>query len=292
MKAIVAIVPLLAVALAGCADGPADIDIRHVHGLAYDPVQDALFVATHHGLARGSHDGDWTWRYVGSDRFDYMGFTQDAERPGVFYASGHPDDPHTYGAVHLGLRRSLDSGATWQERSLRGLVDFHALTSLPGAEGWVAGFWQGAIKVSRDGGATWQDDEAPPGTVLALAAAPGQLMAGTDSGLWVARDLDTLGDWTLMGEGLPAVVTSLAAATDGMTMLASAAVGQSVASYRSLDAGASWTKLAVPQLSDQPAPVVFAFDPSDASHAFASTSDGRIMESDDDGSAWTTIRDA
>lgn len=292
--------PLLAillVVLAGCtqpADG-ADVDIRHVHGLAHDPDR-GLFVATHHGLARGAGDGgDWSWSFVGSDRHDYMGFTQDAERPGVFYSSGHPDHPANYGAVHLGLRRSLDGGESWEQRSLKGEVDFHALTSIPGAEGWLAGFWQGDVKVSRDGGATWSDHPGPGAPVTALAGAPGRLLAGTTVGLFETRDLDVF-DWRpVEAGGLPPLVASLAAGPDGETLLATAAEGGAGSTYRSLDGGATWTRLtpdALREVREVRAPVLFAVGPEDPSHVFASTSQGHILESRDSGATWETIREA
>lgn len=282
------------VALAGCVQSGEGVDISHVHGLAYEPRQGAVFVATHHGLARGLPDGDsWSWRYVGSDRYDYMGFTQDAARPGVFYSSGHPSNPPEYGGVHLGLRRSLDAGETWEQRSLKGQVDFHALTSIPGAEGWIAGYWQGAIKVSGDGGARWTDHSAPPVQVVALAGAPGRLLAGTTAGLYEARDLEAFTDWRAVGaEGLPSFVSAVAAAPEGEALYAATGDGSAGSTYRSLDGGASWMQLSPNALRDAAAPVIFAVDPNDARHVFASTAGGHVMESSDQGAMWTTIRQA
>lgn len=263
-----------------------------MHGLAYEAAQEAVFVATHDGLARGVSDGDgWSWRYVGDDRYDYMGFTQDAESPGTFYSSGHPDDADAYGGFHLGLRRSTDAGQTWEQRSLKGEVDFHALTSLPGQEGWLAGDWRGTLKVSTDGGATWTDHPAPPAPVLALAGTEGRLVAGTTAGLYEARDLESFEDWTpVASEGLPAFVSAVTASPDGQTLFASTGDSRSGSTYRSLDAGATWTELEAPQLRGQAFPVLFATDQTDPGHVFASTADALVMESRDHGATWTTIR--
>lgn len=302
MKATVFAVMLVALAFAGCVqapdeddDGPGgDVEVSHVHGLAYDPGVGAVFVATHNGLAKGTQDDDgWSWSYVGRDRHDYMGFTQDAGRPGVFYSSGHPEDAKSFGGPHLGLRRSVDGGETWAQRSLKGQVDFHALTSIPGAEGWLAGFWQGQVKVSKDGGATWTDHPAPDAQVLALAGAAGRLFAGTTQGLYVANDLDALGDWASMNTtGLPTVVLTLAVSPDGERLFASGATGRTVSTHRSLDGGTSWTQLDAAKIPTEGAPVLFAVDPANDAHVFASTSDALVVESRDEGETWTMLRSA
>jgi photosystem II stability/assembly factor-like uncharacterized protein len=279
--------------LAGCVGpGGGEIDVSHVHGLAYDPEAEAVFVATHDGLARGTQDGaDWSWVYVGPDRFDYMGFTQDAERAGVFYSSGHPSNPATFGGSHLGLRRSTDGGETWEQRSLKGQVDFHALTSIPGDEGWLAGAWQGAIKVSRDGGGTWTDHPAPRAQVYALAGAPGRLLAGTSEGLLATADLGTFGNWTRVDtDGLPKTVVTVAASADGAALFATAATGQLLSTYASADGGATWSPIDADGLRAPNGPVLFAVDAADSAHVFASTADGHVLESRDQGATWATLR--
>lgn len=282
----------LAVTFAGCVQSGEGVEISHVHGMAYEPGQGAAFVATHQGLARGvPDDGSWSWGYVGSDRYDYMGFTQDAERPGVFYSSGHPSNAREYGGVHLGLRRSVDAGESWEQRSLKGEVDFHALTSIPGRDGWLAGAWQGAIKVSTDGGLTWTDHPAPPAQVLALAGAQGRLLAGTRMGLYEARDLEAFTDWVpVKGEGSPSFVSAVAASPGGWAIFVSTGNTQVGSTYRSLDGGATWAQLSPPALRDAAAPAIFAVDPLDSAHVFASTSDALVMESMDQGATWATIR--
>ncbi|HET6398662.1 MAG TPA: hypothetical protein VFH47_03830, partial [Candidatus Thermoplasmatota archaeon] len=142
MRNAVAAVAILACTLAAGCSGTADDDaaISHVHGLAVTP-EGTLLVATHHGMVKGVAAGEaWSWRDVGRDRFDFMGFTQDRVEPGTYYASGHPTDAAAYGGPHLGLLRSRDEGATWETRSLRGEVDFHALTAMGSGAGHVAGW--------------------------------------------------------------------------------------------------------------------------------------------------------
>ncbi len=288
MRLLAAVVVILA--LAGCGQPIGDaIEISHVHGLAYDASVDTLYVATHHGLARGVRDGGaWTWSYIG-DPFDYMGFTQDANRSDTFYSSGHPDDPRIFGGVHLGLRRSTDAGVTWEQRSLKGEVDFHALTALHGGEGWLAGFWQGFTKVSRDGGLTWTNHTAP-GAVIALGSAEGQLLAATSTGLYRTKDLAGFAAWERLAGPGTGVISSVAASRDGTNLLSGTGDGRTGATYRSGDAGATWTQLTHPALASAPGQVLFAFEQGDASHAFAALGDGTMLESTDAGVSWSKVR--
>jgi hypothetical protein len=81
---------VLVLLLSGCQapggnDGHIDVDILHAHAIAFDHVTDSLYVATHHGLAKRDPAGDWSW--VGDERFDLMGFTQDMVTPGTFYST-------------------------------------------------------------------------------------------------------------------------------------------------------------------------------------------------------------
>jgi photosystem II stability/assembly factor-like uncharacterized protein len=276
--------------LAGCQDPGDGVAISHVHGLAFDPTDGpagALFVATHHGVARGVKDGEaWTWAYVGQDRYDYMGFTQDAVESGTFYSSGHPSNPSAFGGVHLGLRRSQDGAVTWEQRSLKGQVDFHALTSLPGGAGHLAGFFQGVLKVSQDGGATWRDyQQATP--IYALAAGEGTLWAGTPSGLKRSADYAA---WTDMGAGIAGTVRSVAVSKDGKLILLATGDGLTGTTQRSANGGATWTQLAPPELRDAAAPVLFVIDAQNQAHVFASTADATIFESSDAGETWSKIR--
>jgi hypothetical protein len=287
VKAVV--VASLLLGIAGCAAPGQEIDISHVHGIGHDPDSGAIYLATHHGLARGLPEGgSWTWAYVGSERYDYMGFTQDGNVSTTFYSSGHPDDPRAFGGVHLGLRRSTDGGVTWEQRSLRGEVDFHALTALHGAEGWLAGSWQGKTKVSRDGGLTWGDFPSPPGQVLALASADEALLAGTSAGLWATRDLQGFTGWARMAGPSNGVISSVAASSDGQSMLAGTGDGRSGAAYRSSNGGTTWSLVEHPLLSSAPGQVLFIFN--GPTNAFAALGDGSVLQSTDGGATWSQIR--
>lgn len=273
--------PLL---LAGCSQTPnePDVDITHAHAMAY--VDNRLFIATHHGLVMGLQAGkSWGWTMASEERFDLMGFTVDDH--GVFYSSGHPSDPRAYGGVNLGLRRSTDGGHLWEQRSLKGQTDFHALTALPGS-GNLAAYWRNAIMESTDGGLTWTNMTAPPtSNVLALAAAEDALWAGAIDGLYERRE----GNWTKLQ--LPGAVVSLTASRDGQAMWASQMTQTSGATWTSLDGGTTWTKATGHHILETvQAPVLFAIDGQDSAHVFASNAAGLIIESKDGGASWQAIR--
>lgn len=109
----------------GDAQGTA---LAHVHGLAVNPADGLLYVATHTGLWRLPDDGEA--ERVGDYSHDLMGFgVVDADH---FVASGHPGaDAHDLPPL-LGLIESTDGGASWDSVSLLGEADFHGLRSAHG----------------------------------------------------------------------------------------------------------------------------------------------------------------
>jgi len=95
---------------------------EHVHGIARNPGDGKVYLATHHGLFRYDKG---TPLLVGPE-VDFMGFA--VAGPGHFYSSGHPADGMDLPAP-VGLMESVDAGKTWSVRSRGGESDFHALTS-------------------------------------------------------------------------------------------------------------------------------------------------------------------
>jgi hypothetical protein len=131
---------LTALALAGVlvgvsANAQAPInqpEVHHIHGLAVDRRDpEILYIATHTGLVRVRPNASAEW--VGSHRFDLMGFTADPRAADLVYASGHPDLA-TYqqsGIGNLGLLVSRDGGRTWQSFALKGGACHHGLHGSP-----------------------------------------------------------------------------------------------------------------------------------------------------------------
>lgn len=284
--------------LAGCstpAQPPsANVDFAHVHGLGYLPATNQVIVATHHGLILGNKTASsWTWEYAGSERYDYLGFTQDSVNHTTMYSSGHPDDPRAYGGVHLGLRRSTDAGHTWEQRSLKGQVDFHSLTSIPEVEGGLVGLHNGKLMESRDGGLTWTNHTVPMTYIpLGLAVTDHHVYVASADGL-IAGHLGNASSWKRHGDhGDMATFHAIAAAPDGSVMFAGTGNGRSGKTFVSRDNATTWQPIDDSVLGKAAVPAVFAFDATDANHVLAATIGGDVLESRDQGASWTVLRRA
>ncbi len=171
-------------------------EVHHIHGLAVDRRDpEALYIATHTGLVRIRPNALPEW--VGSHRFDLMGFTAHPRETSLVYASGHPDlaTYHQQGIGNLGLLVSRDGGKTWQSVALKGEADFHALTYSPRNGGELYG-WSvaGQMGMHRISATSWRGERLPArglSNVLSLAASPdpaGPLFAGTKAGLMTSHD--------------------------------------------------------------------------------------------------------
>lgn len=290
-KLIPLLVAVLLVALAGCSQPRADrFEILHVHGLSYDANATTLYVATHHGLARGQGNGK-TWEYVG-DMFDYMGFTRDSTANTTFYSSGHPGDPRAFGGVHLGLRRSTDGGVTWEQRSLKGQVDFHSLAAAPGMAGGLVGIWRDTLMQSNDGGLTWTNTTGPASVMFDLALTAQRAYVATPDGLLAGHIGDPSSWQRLAGPDPDAVAQAIAASPEGTILFVGTGDGTGGTTYRSGDGGLTWTKATQRVLADADVPIVFAFDSVDPMHVYAASAGGDLLESRDAGVTWDVLRKA
>jgi photosystem II stability/assembly factor-like uncharacterized protein len=291
---IVAVLAMLLLVSHAVAQAPGDpVEIHHIHGLAIDR-RDAgvVYVATHTGLARLKKGAAPAW--VGSQRFDFMGFTTHPTEAAVVFASGHPDVP-TYQrdkVGNLGLLVSRNGGQTWQSVALRGEADFHAMTYSPREGGYLFG-WSvaGARGLYRISTATWKAERlAAQGldNVLALAASPdprGPLLAGTSTGLRVSRDGGAT--WT--------VDTSLAASGAVTAVVYHPTDGRRVYAYvrtaggglhRSDDGGRTWKATAFVAAVDTPVIALAAGRDNDVA---AATTAADVALSDDGGSTWVPL---
>jgi photosystem II stability/assembly factor-like uncharacterized protein len=187
----------LVVPLAACGDSESEpqaaqaseagrLPSAHVHGVAVNPADGAVFLATHDGLFRYENG---TPTRVGPV-IDLMGFT--VVGPDHFYSSGHPG-PDVDLPEPVGLLESTDAGRTWKQLSRQGESDFHALTA---SEAGVVGF-DGTLRATSDGKA-WRDLEAPaephglavsPDGKVVLGTAPTGLIRSGDAGAtWTKVD--------------------------------------------------------------------------------------------------------
>jgi hypothetical protein len=96
--------------------------IDHIHGLGYINGGSNFVIATHFGLYEYGVDG---WKEANSQKHDYMGFQ--AVREG-FFSSGHPEEGSEY-KNPLGLIKSIDKGASFEQLAFYGEIDFHYLAA-------------------------------------------------------------------------------------------------------------------------------------------------------------------
>lgn len=168
-----------------------------------------------------------------------------------------------------GVMRSLDGGATWEDRKPGAQHDCHTLRTHPLAPGLVYEAAGGGFAESHDGGATWQGDEGQPEDsplqaqrhhyLWGLAVDPAEpttVIVSGSSGPRAAHDEQYAeamlyrrtrdNSWEPVTAGLPgakgtrAYVLATNSAEPGVFYAASR---QDL--YRSGDAGVNWEKLAV-----------------------------------------------
>ncbi|HXH78741.1 F510_1955 family glycosylhydrolase [Nocardioides sp.] len=220
----------------GSAQAP---QMEHIHGIGVDPGSGAVYAGTHYGLFRIE---DGAAARVTDQVQDYMGFT--VAGPDNFLASGHPGEGQG-GPSAVGLIESTDGGESWQELSLGGEADFHALeyrhdrvyglNSMTGQllvsddkESWqelsrepIADFavspddeniliatTEQGLKQSTDGGSTFEVLPEAPVMVFVGWADDGTLAGVTPDGVIYSADSPDAG-WTERGNvgGQPEALT-------------------------------------------------------------------------------------
>jgi photosystem II stability/assembly factor-like uncharacterized protein len=168
----------------GPSGGEQERGTIHVHALAVNPRDGALFIAAHTGLFRLAPTGSKAER-VGDRQQDTMGFT--VMGPNRFLGSGHPDLRDRQPSL-LGLIASKDGGESWRPVSLYGKADFHILRVRgEGVVGYDAS--HGRVMTSNDGGRVWRAHRFDgPLVDMVLEPGGGQLLATTPSQLILSRD--------------------------------------------------------------------------------------------------------
>ncbi len=270
-------------------------EIHHIHGLAVDRGDpEVLYVATHTGLVRLRPKARPEW--VGTHRFDLMGFTAHPTDMNVVFASGHPDAP-TYrqeGVGNLGVLVSTDGGRSWRSVALKGRADFHALTYSPHAGGQLYG-WSvaGQIGLYRISTGTWTPEQLPArglSDVLALAASPdaaGPLLAGTATGLMMSRDGGS--SWFAVKSapaGGPA--TAVGYQRDDASVIYAYCDRSDLGLLRSRDRGETWERTGFFSGADDPV-VALAAGPGD--RVVVATLRANILRSRDGGRTWHRLVD-
>ncbi len=288
-----ALMAISAGATANAQVAPAPLEVHHIHGLAVDRRDpEVLYIATHTGLVRIRPNGAAEW--IGSYRFDLMGFTAHPHDPDLVYASGHPD-LETYrqqGTGNLGLLVSRDGGRTWQAVALKGDADFHALTYTPRNSGELYG-WSvaGQTGLHRISATSWNVERLPArglAGVLSLAASPdagGLLLAGTKAGLVASRD------WGVAWEPLAAVpagapVTAVSYHASDARVAYAYVARSDRGLVRSRDGGTTWEPTGF--VGDVRAPVVtIAAGPGE--NVVLATTDSTVLRSRDGARTWQRV---
>lgn len=287
---------LTAICLGGTASAqvaPAPLGVHHIHGLAVDRRDpEVLYIATHTGLVRIRPNATAEW--VGSHRFDLMGFTAHPHDTDLVYASGHPDleTYRQHGVGNLGLLVSRDGGQTWQAVALRGDADFHALTYSPrnGGElyGWSVAGQTGLYRIAAT---SWKVERLPArglSGVLSLAASPdagGVLLAGTKAGLMASRDWGSA--WGPVA-GVPgdAPVTAVSYHASDARVVYAYVARSDRGLMRSRDGVATWEPTGF--VGDVRAPVVaIAVGPGE--NVVLATTDSTVLRSRDGGRTWQRV---
>jgi len=166
---------------------------EHLHGMGYINGGPEFVISTHDGLYEYGKGG---WKEANSEKHDYMGFQ--AIREG-FFSSGHPEPGSKY-KNPLGLVKSTDRGASFDQLAFYGEIDFHYL---------AAGYDSNAIYVlnetptkematglhySADEGSTWKEssmNEFSSEFISNLAAHPTRkemITIGSKDGLFISKD--------------------------------------------------------------------------------------------------------
>ncbi|MBT2583896.1 F510_1955 family glycosylhydrolase [Planococcus sp. ISL-109] len=171
---------------------PFDGSIDHVHGMGYIEENGGLYFASHHGLKIHRND---EWTEIEKQYHDFMGFNATAEG---FVTSGHPDMQSGM-QNPLGIKRSADGGANFDNLGFEGETDFHEMAAgynsnnlfvfnpQPNSE-MDTGFYR-----SDDAGESWQQTAADglDGKVAYLAMHPDDSMmiaASSNQGIFLSED--------------------------------------------------------------------------------------------------------
>ena len=96
--------------------------IEQIYGIGYPGNDNGLYLATQEGLKVFTNN---EWLEGNSENHEYVGFQ--ATKDG-FYASGHPEKGTNF-KDPLGLIKSTDKGATFEDLAFYGEGDFHFLSA-------------------------------------------------------------------------------------------------------------------------------------------------------------------
>ncbi|HEY7113695.1 MAG TPA: YCF48-related protein [Thermoanaerobaculia bacterium] len=263
----------------GGIEAPA-VEIVATHPRSPDTVFAAL---RGFGLAKTATGGtDWL---VGSSGPAYPDFR------GVSFDS--TDATKVFAAEAGGLVRSLDGGATWQDRSPAGYTDFRAVSVAPSSSDTVyaSAFGRsGSSSVFRsdDGGDHWTPANAGlEGLItsfLLVDPADASHAFAIVSGYSLFETVDAGATWAFGDPTRQMNAQALAESPSDPDVLYAGADG---VMFKSADRGASWLRLPdAPALST---PLSLTIDPLDSQTIYALSSYGGLLKSIDGARTWDSL---
>jgi hypothetical protein len=253
----------------------------YITGLAIDPTDGSMLLATNRGLYRIAPGGrsyqalHARVRVGGTvgpfgERVSSLAFVNAGELLG----SGHPNGPGL--PPFLGVIESRDGGGHWTAIARAGFSDLHVLI-VSGDVAYGYDTVLGGIVASHDGGRTFAERLAPPGgLVLDMAIDPhasGHILASTETAIFTSSDGGT--NWRRLEKS---TATRLAWSTHGL-FRADADRGIATSS----DGGTRWRRVGT--LPRAPGKLAELGDGT----LYAALTDGSIVRSDDGGRSWRTL---
>lgn len=266
----------------------ANVTLTHVHGLAYSPDGQRIYVPSHDGLAIYS---DGRWSKAPGALHDYMGFQGTR---GAFYTSGHPA-PGSPLVNPFGLMKSEDGGETWNKLGLQGEADFHVMAV--GYDNQAVYVFNPApnsrmpspgVHYTLNDGASWQRAQAQglQGNIISLAVHPTdakRVAAATSTGVYLSENAGATFQPLLTKRQGTAVFFDL----DGQHLWAGTFGGQPELSRIGLGDGKA-VDVALPKLGRDAVSYV-AQNPERPAEYGIATFERNVYLSRDAGRTWTAI---
>lgn len=268
----------------------------HVHALFVNPTDNSLLLGTHEGLFKSKDNGK-TFQKVDVkgdvNATDFMNFAYDSNTK-TLYVGGHD----------LGVIRSSDGGVKWTkaDSGIKG-TDIHALAINPLDSNRIYAFSvSNGVFGTKDGAKSWYriDDGPLNPSVVAFGymgtPSPmdrsmkvdkttniGYLWAGTGGGLY--SSFACFCGWTKTS-GISDNATIYTLTPDPVNR-SSMLAGTKDGIFKTTDEGKTFSRVSS-EIKDVAA---IAFDESNPKNVYASTSNGNIYRSDNEGQKWSKVNE-